>query len=301
MRRIGSGVAIVALLAGTGAASATCPGQESIDRFVADWQAKRPGKALPITNLADAACARDKIVAALERSQGRVVGYKAGLTAKAVQERFKADGPVSGTMLEAMILPDGATVPAAYGARPVWEADMLLVVKDAGINAATTPEAALRHISGMRAFVELPDLALAPTETLDGTQLPDLALAPTETLDGTQLLAINVAARLGVAGPEVPLQADADTVGLLASARIVATDASGATLAESTGAATLGNPLNAVIWLVQDLAKAGRTLKAGDLISVHSFTPLTPPKPGQDVTVRYEGLPGTPRVTVRFQ
>ena len=285
MRRIGSGVAIVALLAGTGAASATCPGQESIDRFVADWQAKRPGKALPITNLADAACARDKIVAALERSQGRVVGYKAGLTAKAVQERFKADGPVSGTLLEAMILPDGATVPAAYGARPVWEADMLLVVKDAGINAATTPEAALRHISGMRAFVELPDLALAPTETLDGTQL----------------LAINVAARLGVAGPEVPLQADADTVGLLASARIVATDASGATLAESTGAATLGNPLNAVIWLVQDLAKAGRTLKAGDLISVHSFTPLTPPKPGQDVTVRYEGLPGTPRVTVRFQ
>jgi 2-keto-4-pentenoate hydratase len=285
MRRIGSGVAIVALLAGTGAASATCPGQESIDRFVADWQAKRPGKALPITNLADAACARDKIVAALERSQGRVVGYKAGLTAKAVQERFKADGPVSGTMLEAMILPDGATVPAAYGARPVWEADMLLVVKDAGINAATTPEAALRHISGMRAFVELPDLALAPTETLDGTQL----------------LAINVAARLGVAGPEVPLQADADTVGLLASARIVATDASGATLAESTGAATLGNPLNAVIWLAQDLAKAGRTLKAGDLISVHSFTPLTPPKPGQDVTVRYEGLPGTPRVTVRFQ
>jgi 2-keto-4-pentenoate hydratase len=285
MRRIGSGVAIVALLAGTGAASATCPGQESIDRFVADWQAKRPGKALPITNLADAACARDKIVAALERSQGRVVGYKAGLTAKAVQERFKADGPVSGTMLEAMILPDGATVPAAYGARPVWEADMLLVVKDAGINAATTPEAALRHISGMRAFVELPDLALAPTETLDGTQL----------------LAINVAARLGVAGPEVPLQADADTVGLLASARIVATDASGATLAESTGAATLGNPLNAVIWLVQDLAKAGRTLKAGDLISVHSFTPLTPPKPGQDVTVQYEGLPGTPRVTVRFQ
>jgi 2-keto-4-pentenoate hydratase len=217
-----------------------------------------------------------------------VVGYKAGLTAKAVQERFKADGPVSGTMLEAMILPDGATVPAAYGARPVWEADMLLVVKDAGINAATTPEAALRHISGMRAFVELPDLALAPTETLDGTQLPDLALAPTETLDGTQLLAINVAARLGVAG-------------LLASARIVATDASGATLAESTGAATLGNPLNAVIWLVQDLAKAGRTLKAGDLISVHSFTPLTPPKPGQDVTVQYEGLPGTPRVTVRFQ
>ncbi len=99
----------------------------------------------------------------------------------------------------------------------------------------------------------------------------------------------------------MPLQADAETVGLLASTRIVAADASGATLAESTGAATLGNPLNAVVWLVQDLAKSGRALKAGDLISVGSFTPLTPPKPGQEVTVRYEGLPGTPRATVRFQ
>lgn len=285
MKASGLGLVIAAVVLGSGAALAACPGEEHIGRFVDDWQAKRPAKALPVATMADAACARDKVVAALGTSQGRVVGYKAGLTAKAVQERFKADGPVSGILFEAMILPDGATVPAAYGARPVWEADMLLVVKDAGINAATTPEAALRHISGMRAFIELPDLALAPTETLDGTQL----------------LAINVAARLGVAGPEVPLRADAETVSLLGTTRIVAADASGATLAESTGAATLGNPLNAVVWLVQDLAKSGRALAAGDLISVGSFTPLTPPKSGQEVTVRYEGLPGTPKATVRFQ
>jgi 2-keto-4-pentenoate hydratase len=285
MKRIGFSVAMAAMLVATGPALAACPSDEEVVRFVEDWQSKRPARALPVSNVQDAACARDKIVTALGRSQGRVVGYKAGLTAKAVQERFKADGPVSGVLFEAMILPDGAAVPAAYGARPVWEADMLLVVKDEGINAATTPEAALRHISGMRPFIELPDLALAPTETLDGTQL----------------LAINVAARLGVAGPEVPLSSNKDTIDLLAATKIVATDASGATLAESTGAATLGNPLNAVVWLVQDLAKSGRSLKAGDLISVGSFTPLTPPKPGQEVTVRYEGFPGTPKVSVRFQ
>jgi 2-keto-4-pentenoate hydratase len=40
-------------------------------------------------------------------------------------------------LLERMILPDGAKVPAAFGARGVWEADMLFVVKDEG---STRPE-----------------------------------------------------------------------------------------------------------------------------------------------------------------
>ncbi len=81
----------------------------------------------------------------------------------------------------------------------------------------------------------------------------------------------------------------------------MATDASGTTLAENTDAATLGHPLNVVVWLVEELAKGGRKLSAGDLISVGAFTPLTPPKPGLEVTVRYEGLPGTPKASVRFE
>ncbi|HEX2552572.1 MAG TPA: hypothetical protein VHL98_02650 [Microvirga sp.] len=284
MRRIVLWAAISGILAAA-PAQAACPDAETVRRFVDDWQARRATQALPVASLEEATCARDRLVQALTASQGKIVGYKAGLTAKAVQERFNATAPVSGVLLEKMILPDGAKVPAAYGARGVWEADMLLVVKDEGINGAKTPEEALRHISAMRPFVELPDLALAPSEKLDGTQLA----------------AINVGARLGVAGAEVPLQASPETVKLLAETRVVATDASGATLAENTGAATLGNPLNAVVWLVEDLGKAGRKLAAGDLISVGSFTPLTPPKPGQTVTVRYEGLPGTPKVSLTFE
>jgi 2-keto-4-pentenoate hydratase len=266
-------------------ALAACPEADVIQKYVEDWQAKRPAKALPVTSLEDATCARDKVVQALGASMGKVVGYKAGLTAKAVQERFNASAPVSGVLLEKMILNDGAKVPVGYGARGVWEADMLLVVKDEGINQAKTPEEAIRHISAMRPFIELPDLALAPSEKLDGTQLA----------------AINVGARLGVAGAEVPLQATPETIRLLAETKIVATDATGAVLAENTGAATLGNPLNAVVWLVEDLAKAGRKLSAGDLISVGSFTPLTPPKAGQAISVRYEGFPGTPKVSLTFE
>jgi 2-keto-4-pentenoate hydratase len=281
-------VAVVWFVAGlllSGAALAECPTAEAIQTFVKDWQAKRPTKALPVSDMRDAVCARDKLVEALTDSQGRVVGYKVGLTAKAVQERFNWNSPVAGLLLEKMVLNDGARVPAAYGARPVWEADMLLVVKDDGVNQANTPEEALRHISGMRPYIELNDVALGPNEKIDGFQLT----------------AINVAARFGVAGPEVPLENTPDKLQRLAETKIVATDESGAVLAEGVGAATLGDPLNVVVWLAEELAKSGRKLNAGDLISVGSFSPLTPPKPGQTVTVRYEGLPNTPKVSVRFE
>jgi len=277
--------ALLSLAVATGVARAACPDDAAIARFVEDWSAKRPGKALPVENAADARCAQEKVVAALQSSLGEPVGYKAGLTSKAAQERFKADGPVSGVLLEEMLLESGASLPVAYGARPLWEADMLLVVNDEGINDAKTPEEAVRHISAMRPFIELPDLALAEGEPLDAVQLS----------------AINVGARLGVAGAEVPLDGSPETLKALTETKIVATDASGAVLAEATGAATLGSPLHAVVWLVEDLAKTGRRLAAGDLVSVGSFTPLTAPKAGQEVTVRYEGLPGTPEVSVRFE
>jgi 2-keto-4-pentenoate hydratase len=284
MRRLTILAALSGLLVAPSALAA-CPEADAVQRYLEDWQAKRPATALPVTSLEDAACARDKVVQALGASQGKVVGYKAGLTAKATQERFNAKAPVLGVLLESMILKDGARVPAAFGARGVWEADMLLVVKDEAINQARTPEEALRHISGMRPFIELPDLALAPTEKLDGIQLA----------------AINVGARLGIAGEQVPLQPTPETLKSLSETRIVAADANGAVLAESTGAATLGNPLNAAVWLVEELARTGRKLSAGDLISVGSFTPLTPPKAGQTISVRYEGLPGTPKVSVTFE
>jgi hypothetical protein len=82
---------IAATFVTIGGAQGACPGADEIDRFLADWTAKKPTKALPVTNMADAVCARDKLVEKMRQSQGKVVGYKAGLTAKATQERFGAN------------------------------------------------------------------------------------------------------------------------------------------------------------------------------------------------------------------
>jgi 2-keto-4-pentenoate hydratase len=268
--------------------AAACPSVAEVKAFVEAWEAKRPAPALgQLDNTAEAYCGQRLLVEQLTGKLGKVVGYKAGLTAKAVQERFGATEPARGVLLEGMLLKDGAILPAGFGARPVWEADMILVVKDAGINSARTPEEALTHISGLIPFIELPDLAVGSNVKLDGKQLT----------------AINVAARYGVIGAEVPLPATPETLKALETVRVVARDETGATVAESTGAAVLGHPMNVVLWLVENLKAEGITLKAGDLLSLGSFSPLSPPKSGQSFTVRYEGLPGagTPQVRVAFQ
>jgi 2-keto-4-pentenoate hydratase len=42
-------------------------------------------------------------------------------------------------------------------------------------------------------------------------------------------------------------------------------------------------------------------LKAGDLLSLGTFSPLMPPRPGLAVTVTYEGLAANPTVGVKFK
>ena len=75
----------------------------------------------------------------------------------------------------------------------------------------------------------------------------------------------------------------------------------GSEIDRGTGSDVLGHPLNAVVWLAQDLARNGLSLKVGDVVSLGSFSRLLPPKAGQSVEVAYWGLPGTPVVKVGFK
>ena len=271
-------------------ALAACPPQASVEQLSRDWAAMTPSKAIDKDgSMDDAICARKMLVAELAKTQGRIVGYKAGLTNKAVQQRFGYDAPVLGVLFEKMLLNDGAEVPAKFGARAVFEADLVVEVKDEGINLAKTPQEVLAHISRIYPFIELPDLVLDPSVPLNGPAIT----------------AINVGARLGVLGK--PIAADAAHLEPLAKMSVVLRDesevsgAGGKELGRGPGAAILDHPLNAVIWIAQDLAKSGNKLRSGDLLSLGSFSPLVPPKPGMAIRVSYEGFPGTPSVGVRFK
>lgn len=273
------------LLAGVMAGAVTA---DDPARPVSREQAYRERRPLDPADEALPPVASDQLVGnmfayAVRSGREPVAGYKAGLTSAAAQARFRTDRPLLGLLFPSMILPSGSIVEATYGARPVWEADLLLVVGDESINEARDRDEALRALRGFRPFIELPDLVYARDASIDAAMLQR----------------INVGARLGVAGEERPMPADAASS--LAAMRVVALDGTGAVLAEGKGSDVLGHPLDVALWVRNRLKAHGSRLRPGDVISVGSFTPLTPPKPGQTIRVRYEGLAGDPEVSVSFR
>jgi len=268
---------------------ADCLSDVQAAELVASYVAKTPAANPENLSDADGACTRTKVNALLAQRMGKVVGYKAGLTNPAVQKRFNTDKPVWGKLYEGMVLQSGATVDAAFGARPLYEADMLVRVKSAAINHARTPMEVLEAVDQVIPFIELPDL---------------LVQAPPK-LNGAGVTAINVGARLGVAGTPlaVPVMR-AERYALLDALRdmrVTLQDASGASLGGGKGSDILEHPLNAVVWLAGALAQEGLAMQPGDLISLGSFSPLLPPKAGLAVTATYDGLPGAAPVRVTFK
>lgn len=266
-------------------AFAACPETPSVAAYVADFAAARKsagfGKDL---TPADAVCARAALIGQLPAVQGERVGYKAVFTNPDSQRRFGVSGPAWGAMFGKLMLADGARLPAKFGALSRYESDFVVVVKDAGLADARTPEEALAHIEALEPFIELPDIMLdKPT--------------------GLELVATNAAFRGGVLGARIPV--DAANAPALAAALadmdvVITEDRSGREIGREKGRVLMDNPLNAAIWLAQALRSDGIVLKPGDLLSLGGFLASAPTQAGTTITVRYRGLPGDPAVTVHF-
>ena len=284
-RRAAGLAALTGLMTMAGSlAQAACLSDAEVTRLMASLQVRRQVDMPEGLSAADAACTRAKFNASLEAAHGRPVGYKAGLTNPAVQKRFQATAPVWGALYAPMLLKDGAIVNAAFGARPLFEADLLVRVSNVRINQARNVEDVLQSIDQVIPFIELPDLMVdTPAK-----------------INGHVLAAVNVGARYGVVGTPIPVQRTAEFSQALRDMQVVVSG-NGAELDRGRGSDVLEHPLNAVVWLAQALQADGVKLKVGDVLSLGSFSKLMPPKPGLVVQVRYNGLPGNPAVQVQFR
>ena len=271
------------------ASQAECMSDAQIADLFDHYASRTPAVTPEGLSEADGACSRGKFNAMLGLQYGQAIGYKAGLTNPAVQKRFGYDKPVWGVLYDGMVLQDGAVVDAAFGARPLFESDMLVRVKSVDINRAKTPMDVLLAIDQIIPFIELPDLTVQ---------------APPK-LGGPGISAINVGARFGVAGKPIGVPTfRGERYALLDALRdmtVILTDGAGTELNRGKGSDVLEHPLNAVVWLAEALAKQGLAMKPGELISLGSFSPLSPPKSGLKVTATYHGLPGALPVSVTFK
>lgn len=282
---LAAGAALLAGCAGGPKEPSGCWGDAEAAERVRQYLALQ-AQAEPAAGLSPeaAACSQRKWVAALAPTHGKVVGYKAGLTNAAVQKRFNIDHPLLGTLLEKMLLKDGAEVPARFGVQPFLEADLMVEVGSSAVHDARTPQQVAAALRAVVPFIELPDTLVRDPSRLDAGSLR----------------ALNVGARLGVRGAAIPVRDPAAWAEALGRMTVRTTDGSGKELASAGGGVILGHPLNAVVWLAGELRRQGITLQPGDLLSLGSFS-ASPVAAGQVVRVTYDGLPGQPAVDVKFR
>jgi len=203
----------------------------------------------------------------------RVVGRKIGATSKAVQDQLGVDQPDFGYLLDDMdVSPRGADEPISMQTllQPRVEAEVAFVLaRDLDL-----PEDRLT-LGAVRAAVEV---ALPALEIVD-SRIDQWAIGFTDTV------ADNASSGLFVVGADGRPVTEVEPRDVVMSLRI-----NGEERSAGTGAACLGDPLEALRWLAVQAARFGDPLRAGHLILSGALGPFVPFAPGDRVVATISGF-----------
>ncbi|MGH8376920.1 MAG: 2-keto-4-pentenoate hydratase, partial [Pseudomonas sp.] len=188
----------------------------------------------------------------------RVTGRKIGLTSVAVQRQLGVDQPDFGTLLDTMEVSDGEEIPWSRLMQAKCEAEVALVLEH---------DLDLEHIV-------LSDLIAATAYVLPAIEVVGSRIA-NWNIGILDTIADNASAGLYVLGQRpVKLQdLDLRLTGMVMERR-------GEPVSFGVGAACLGNPLNAALWLARSLAQKSTALRAGDVVLTGALGPMVAVAPG---------------------
>lgn len=202
-------------------------------------------------------------------AQGRrIVGRKAGLTAKAVQLQLGVDQPDFGALFGDMRVADGGTLDPARTLQPKAEAEIAFVLGADLPDAHTTVEQVEAAVASVHAAIEIVDSRIADWK---------ITFADTVADNGSSAYFVLADEGLPLAGLDLEGATMAMTI-------------NGSVVSSGAGAAALGNPLNAATWLAQTLASRGEPLKAGDILLAGALGPMVALMRGDRVVATIGGI-----------
>jgi 2-oxo-hept-3-ene-1,7-dioate hydratase len=179
----------------------------------------------------------------------KLIGYKVGLTSKAMQRSSKIDEPDYGHLLDSMLIPDGAKVRHENYCVPRVEVELAFVLGKPLKGPGLTLLDALRATDYVVPALEIVDARIQDPRKIYDT-ISDNGAAAGIVIGGR---------------PVGPMDVDLRWVGgiMYKNSEI-----------EETGlaAGVLGHPAMGVVWLANKLGEHGITMQPGHIVLAGSFT-----------------------------
>ena len=192
----------------------------------------------------------------------RVVGRKIGITSPAVQRQLGVDRPDFGVLFDDMNVSEMAMIPSGRLLQPKIEAEV--------------------------AFVLAADLTEGPLDAAQVRNAVDYAVAALEIVDSRianwditfgDTVADNASSGLFVLGTRRLSLSEVEPVDIAMTMRL-----DGGIASQGSGAACLGDPLNALAWLARTAADLGDPLRAGQVVLSGALGPMIPTPPGTRIS-----------------
>jgi 2-keto-4-pentenoate hydratase len=189
-----------------------------------------------------------------------VVGRKIGLTSQAVQVQLGVDRPDFGVLFDDMACPQDRPIGSTRLLQPRIEAEIAFVL-GIDLDREDDARAARPAVAEVAPALEIVDSRIAGW---------DITIVDT--------VADNASGGLFVLGEDrVPLD-DLD----LRAVEMSMVDRTGAVVSSGSGAACLGDPLAALVWLARTAAEFADPLHAGEVVLSGALGPMVPVSPGDE-------------------
>lgn len=232
-------------------------------------QAVQPVRELLPAGAIDLAYAAQEINTERRLASGRrLTGRKIGLTSLAVQRQLGVDQPDYGMLFDDMAIPDGWDVARDRMIQPKVEAEIAFVLGRDLDHERLTVVDVIRAVEYVLPAIEIVDSRIA-----------DWKIGILDTI------ADNASSGLYVLGASPKRLAGLD----IRMAGMVMEHAC-EPVSVGAGAACLGDPLTAMLWLASTMARVGRPLKEGDTVLSGALGPMAAVKWGGVYEARINGL-----------
>jgi 2-oxo-hept-3-ene-1,7-dioate hydratase len=221
----------------------------------------------------------------LKLAHGRKsIGWKIGLTSRAMQQALQITTPDSGVLCDDMLFADGEMVPKGRFIQPRIEAEIAFILKS--------------DLSGEQ--VTRADVVVATGHVAPSLEVLDTRIMRADPATGRlRIITDTVSDNAANAGIVLGRQRHpVDAFDLRWVGAIVKRD--GVVEETGLGAGVLDDPVTGIVWLVHRLARYGLGLKAGDIVLSGSFIRPIEAPPGSvfdadfgpfgNVSVSFDGV-----------